>query len=410
MVPGYHQTGSERISVESAGLAKAKVPVLVFGAGITTLGVIRSFGRAGITAYCVSNNLGIVARSRWCRRLSSDPKRISDPEELVPFLERLPFERAVLIPCADIWLGAMGSLPAELADRFPSSLPASDVSRLLVDKSRFASVLTDLDIAHPTTILLESEDQLRSLQVKDFTGCFLKPCDSFHFTTFYGIKACQIESRDDAIIQFRRITGDGFTMLFQEYIPGPPSNHYFIDGFVDRNGKICALFARRRLRMYPIDFGNSTCMVSIELSDVSEAVEAIKRLLTGIGYRGIFSAEFKFDERDSLYKILEINARPWWFVEFTVGCGVDVCTLAYKDALGLDVDTIDSYRVGAWFVHPYLDAKACSALHHKGELSLYSWAKSWLVARYPDFSLTDPVPALSWLSENSIRKIKKWIF
>jgi len=47
----------------------------------------------------------------------------------------------------------------------------------------------------------------------------------------------------------------------------------------------------------------------------------------------VFSAEFKFDERDGLFKILEVNARPWWYVDFAARCGVDVCRMAYRDAL-----------------------------------------------------------------------------
>ena len=34
------------------------------------------------------------------------------------------------------------------------------------------------------------------------------------------------------------------------------------------------------------------------------------------------------------FKILEINARPWWYVELASRCGVDVCTMSYRDAFG----------------------------------------------------------------------------
>ena len=106
-----------------------------------------------------------------------------------------------------------------------------------------------------------------------------------------------------------------FEAVFQEYVAGPMDAHYFIDGFVDRLGEVKAFFARRRLLMYPVDFGNSTLMVSVPLGEVAPALESLRVLFSDLGYRGIFNAEFKRDERDGLFKLLEVNVRPWWFVE-----------------------------------------------------------------------------------------------
>ena len=118
---------------------------------------------------------------------------------------------------------------------------------------------------------------------------------------------------------------------------------------------IKALFARRRLRIYPPDFGNSTAMVSIPLDDVQQAVDSLRTVLHAVGYRGIFSGEFKRDPRDGRFKLLEINTRPWWFIDFAVRCGVDVCRMAYDDALGAAGHRCEQYKVGATCVFPYYD-------------------------------------------------------
>ena len=75
-------------------------------------------------------------------------------------------------------------------------------------------------------------------------------------------------------------------------------------------------------------------------SDVASAAGSLERLLRGIDYRGVFSAEFKHDERDGLFKILEVNARPWWFAGFAASCGLDVCDMSYRDALGERVEPV----------------------------------------------------------------------
>ena len=175
---------------------------------------------------------------------------------------------------------------------------------------------------------------------------------------------------------------------------GPPSNHVFIDGFRDGDGVVRALFARRRLRMYPPLFGNSSSMRSVAVQEVREAADHLTGLLRHVGYRGVFSAEFKQDARDGRFKLLEINTRPWWYVEFAARCGVDVCSMAYRDALAEPVESIDTYRTGVECVYPYMDYFACRELLRSGELSLGEWLRSWIGAVQPVFRRDDPWPAV----------------
>ena len=116
----------------------------------------------------------------------------------------------------------------------------------------------------------------------------------------------------------------GLDVMLQEYIPGPPTCHYMVEGFVDRIGRPIARFVRQRLRMYPPDFGDSTYMVSVPLDRVRGAIESLDRLFAHLSYRGVFEAEFKYDDRDGQFKLLEVNARPWYFIGFAAECGVDL--------------------------------------------------------------------------------------
>ncbi len=145
--------------------------------------------------------------------------------------------------------------------------------------------------------------------------------------------------------------------------------------------------------MEPPDFGNSSCMVSVPLAEMAAAADAVTRFLATIGYRGIFSAEFKRDERDGVFRLLEVNARPWWYVEFAARCGVDVCSLAYRDALGLPLDATAAYEVGRYMVYPYYDRYAALAQYRAGRLTLGAWAAQWLTGYQPVFEWSDPAPA-----------------
>jgi hypothetical protein len=110
--------------------------------------------------------------------------------------------------------------------------------------------------------------------------------------------------------------------------------------------------------MFPLDFGNSTMTVSIALSDAEGAVDSLRRLFEDVGYTGLFDAEYKFDERDGLYKLLEVNTRAWWQIGLWPGCGVALCRLAYRDALGEPVEPVTAYEVGRRWVHDFRDLPA----------------------------------------------------
>jgi predicted ATP-grasp superfamily ATP-dependent carboligase len=180
--------------------------------------------------------------------------------------------------------------------------------------------------------------------------------------------------------------------MLQEYVPGPPASHYFLDGFVDAKGNVRGMLARRRLRMHPPDFGNSTHLESVPLRDVSAALTTLERLLARARYRGIFSAEFKQDARDGRFKVLEVNVRPWVFVEYTARCGVNVCAMAYGDALGLEVQPSASYRIGRRLVYPQDDRIAGLRMWRAGEQSLPALARSWVGSMQPILCWDDPLP------------------
>lgn len=339
----------------------AEIPVLIFGSGLTALGVLRSFRAAGITAYSVCPQDELPVKSRWYRKPPSDQTIAPAPEDLCAYLERCPLDRAVLVPCSDDWTRAIAGLPDHLKDRFPASVACPRVVQTMTDKWLFASTLDVLDIPRPRTFLLHSTEEMAELGDESYRDMFLKPLDSQEFARRYRVKAFRLQSRAHALDIMAKLQCEGqngFPILLQEYIPGPTSHYYLVDGFVDSRGCIRAFIARRRLSQYPPHFGNSSRSQTIPLDQVSGAVESLKKMWSTLQYRGIFDAEFKYDARDGQFKILEVNARPWWFIEFATRCGVDLCGMAYADALGLPVESVDTYDVGRCCVHLSYDLAA----------------------------------------------------
>lgn len=368
-------------------------PVLILGTGVTALGVQRSLAQRRIPFYTLGHADHLLGRSRFTR---PPPSSWGLPTEdgLDAWLSTLDLERAVLFPCSDSSCTEVSALPAELAKRFVSSVPGVETLVKLVDKAAFRRTMAELDVPHPMTVRGDEMGSLERLPRERLEHFFLKPRDSQRFFSRYGVKGVRVPSLEAASDELTRLNIPAEEMLMQEYIPGPPSHHYFIDGFLDRSGTYRSVFARQRLRMAPPDFGNSTLMETVPVSEVDGAVASLTRLLSHLDYRGIFSGEFKRDTRDGEFKLLEVNARAWWFVEFATTSGVEVCYQAYLDALERDVPTMNDYPVGRRCVHPYYDYHAYRA-EKPGPFTFARWAASIVGASQPVFSWRDPRPGFS---------------
>jgi D-aspartate ligase len=379
--------------------------VLVLGKGITALGALRSLAAGGRSAFLVGADEGFVLRSRHCRPLLGAGGRAPKEAQLSSFLEGLGAERMVLLPCSDGWASAVRALPPGLAERFPASIGPEESIHSLIDKGAFANALRAFDIPHPRTHPIASEADILRHPPALFENAFLKPCESHEFVLRFDRKAFRIKDRAEALVLWREAHAAGLPMVLQEYIPGPPTAHYFVDGFMDRRGEIRARFARRRLRMDPPDFGNSTYMVSVPLEEVAGAVAALDRLLAGLRYRGIFSAEFKRDPRDGLFKILEVNCRAWWYVGFATDCGVNVCDMAYQDALDRPVESVTRYAAGRRCVYPHHDWRSWAHSADPSPTALVRTLGSWVGASQPIFRWDDPLPSLA---ENWAYLVARW--
>lgn len=375
--------------------ARAKFPVVVLGRGLTALGVIRLLGRQRIPCTLAAPHGDLATHSRWYSETHSVIEETSDPVMLEESLARLGIARAVLMPCNDKWAESVSRLSLAAPNRFPASICRPEVLELFVDKGAFSRVLKAQHVPHPHTIILETEDNPDSLVQDEVTKYFLKPRNSKTFLEIFGCKAFHFDDQEEMHRRLQQMRAAGCGVVLQEFIPGPATAHFFIDGFVDRDGVVRALFARQRLRIFPTDFGNSSAMISVPMNLVAQGADDLIRLLASVGYRGVFSAEMKRDERDGLFKFLEINARPWWFIEFAALCGVDVCLLSYRDALGERLATIANYEVGKRYACPSLDLAALLDLRRRGQIGRRSWLLESARAVTGGRPMDDPMPSVA---------------
>jgi predicted ATP-grasp superfamily ATP-dependent carboligase len=86
-----------------------------------------------------------------------------------------------------------------------------------------------------------------------------------------------------------------------------------------------------RLAVYPLEVG-TTCLVEATGAPTVESYGL--DVLEASGYHGISEAEFLYDDRRDEYLPLDVNTRPWKWIDLPVRAGADLPGAAYADTIG----------------------------------------------------------------------------
>src|SRR5215211_4806637 len=180
------------------------------------------------------------------------------------------------------------------------------------------------------------------------------------------------------------------------WIPGPDSNLYSCNCYLNQYGEPLATFVSRKVRQWPPHVGKSSFGVECRSDDV--LLETLS-LLRGVGYRGLGYVEFKLDERNGKKFIVEPNVgRPTGRSAIAEAGGVELLHTMYCDLLGLPLPDNREQRYGsAIWMHERRDLQSAFYYWRAGELTLRDWARSWSGGpkALALFSIRDPGPFVS---------------
>ncbi|MDK2979817.1 MAG: hypothetical protein PWQ55_164 [Chloroflexota bacterium] len=134
--------------------------------------------------------------------------------------------------------------------------------------------------------------------------------------------------------------------IIQEFIPG-----YVHDAcLLMENGRTLAALTQVRQLMYPITGG----VGAINYTTHNPELKAVAiRLMESLDWSGPAQVEFKFDERDKTYKLVEINPKLWGTLDLSIQSGVSFPVLIRDLLLGEKVSQ-PAYDAGNvyYFLYP----------------------------------------------------------
>jgi D-aspartate ligase len=366
-------------------------PVVILGGAVNALSAARSLGRRGIRVHALAESARIQA-IRWSRHTS----------EYVPFpggsaqagwrewLARGP-EGAVILPSSDNGLEFVARNRAFLRGLGHHPVEANDELLLaMLDKGATYRVATAAGIDAPRAVHIWSVEELQTHRLK--LPCVVKPTSAHRRSRgFRNRKALLVQDQCELERTVRATTDGDSGVVVMEVVPGPDAAFcsyytYLVDG------EPVFHYTKRKLRQYPIHFGDGSYHVS---DDVPEARELGLRLFRAAGLVGLGNVEFKRDARDGKLKLIECNLRLTAADPMIRAGGLDLPSLLYDRALGRTGPPPGPSRPGMRQWEPSRDIRAFVAYRRAGEITTGAWLQT--VAQkncLPLFSMSDPAPSI----------------
>lgn len=383
-------------------------PAVVLGVTTNGLSFVRSLGRRGIHVTMLETPAGHPGMTSRYGTPCPLPDITDHPDAWLAALDTIGRreEHPVLIATGDEHILFVSRHRELLARHFRFRIPAAGLAEVLCSKQAQYERLIEMDCPMPKTAFVKpGDDNLFELAERTIGyPCVVKPTSSHGWRRRgTGVKLRLAHSPDELRAALDEMAATGVPFVLQEFIPGGDDQIHACVAYCGEGGRLLASMTKQKLRQHPPRCGNGSFQISTHNPEVAALSEGI---LQQLGYQGLVAIEYKWDARDSLYKMMEINPRSVSGNQLAVDAGVDLPWVYYRDLTGLPIPARAPCRAGVKYLHLGWDLQGFLIEHRAGRMALLPWLRSILGARsFAMFSWRDPRPFLSyaWAALRSLR-------
>lgn len=355
------------------------------------LDIARTLNSTGIKVFAVDSFYDESAPGTYSKHiefLESPKYSENDGKDYISFLlehGKTQPEKSVLFPLSDVHVLLISKYRDVLEDYFYFVLPGHDTLSRLASKDGLYDLANQFGIPTAKTVISKNAHDVERISAQLSYPVILKPTQSanWHTSEIRSIlkpgltsghaKVVVCDNPDDLVLTYEKISKIDPSLVIQEIIPGEDSRLFYFSFYLDRKSQPLGVFAGNKKRVIPIGFGSASYVHSYY--DEYLITNGLK-LLQASKYRGLGGIEFKKDPRDEEYKLVEFNTRFGMWDGLGQRCGVDLAQIAYKDAIGIEVEPISTYKEGVIWIDIQRDIRSAIANNQKGNLSIRDWLKS----------------------------------
>ena len=372
---------------------------VVIGGDYQGLGIVRSLGRRGVPVVVVDDERSIARHSRYTSlmlRAANLRDEDTTVEALVSACREHGLEGWVLFPTREETVAALARHREELGRLFRIPTPPWEVTKWAWDKRNTYRRAAELGIPAPRTWYATGLEDVHKIDAAPPFA--IKPAIKEHFIYKTKCKAWRADSRSELVARFHdaaAVVGTG-EVIVQELIPGSGERQFAYCAFF-KNGRAHASMVVRRLRQHPPEFGRASTFV--ETVDLPELETLSARFLRSIDYYGLVELEYKHDERDGCYKLLDVNARTWGYHSVAQRAGVDFPYVLFADQVGLPAPDAARARPGVFWIRLATDVPTALVELVGGRLDWRGYLRSLSASNVESvFTRDDPRPGMAELA------------
>lgn len=301
------------------------------------LAVARTLGRLGVPVYAVVEDAYTpLSVSRYVTKAFVWKSCPSDRDSFLKAMSLIAQSigrPTIIIPMDDLSAVFVAENAASLARWFVIPQVPPQLPHRLADKACLHALCAEIGIPIARSVVPNSIDGVRAFIQGTKFPVFVKAAEQWRLLKDrFSTKV--IHTPEQLLDLYRDYNyGGSQRLIIQEHVPG---EDWISHGYYNSEKNISLTFTGRKLRSYPPDAGSTALGVSLNNETLRCASE---KLLKAVAYSGIIDMDWRQDERDGEYKILDCNPRVGMnFRMFENSAGIDVVRAQHLDLSGRPID------------------------------------------------------------------------
>ena len=376
-------------------------PVVILQCKIGALSIMRSLGHLGVSIHGVDEDPWAPALiSRYCKGKFIKRFTEEEPEDYLEYLFNIGEQigrTSILIPTSDETSIFVADYAEKLSKYFIFPQNDPTLVKNLASKKEMYFLARKNNIPVPLTEFPQNFEEALYYSEKVKFPIMIKGIYGNRLQTKTGRKMLIVHTKEELIESYKIMEDQASpNLMLQGYIPGGDDQIYIFNGYFNKDSECPAAFTGHKIRQFPIHEG---CASLGECRWNQTVADCTTKFMKEVNYRGILDIGYRFDARDGLYKVLDINPRVGQaFRLFLSENGMDVVRALYLDLTGQTLLPITPREGRRWVIE---DFDVISSYHYykEGSLSFGEWIRSFKnLEEGAWFSLKDPAPFLSMLS------------
>ncbi|KAF5048746.1 ATP-grasp domain-containing protein [Proteiniclasticum sp. QWL-01] len=365
------------------------------------LSLVRGLGKMGVPVVAVNysrdNQYG---RSKYVTEELLVPHYKTHPRELcdalIEYAKKQPV-KPVLFQTADAYAQFVDDFHDELKPWFLFPNQKKGLISDLVDKYKMVEYTDRFGVKTPEIIAADDADLAGRVDREIKYPCIIKPKDSATFIRLYRNKVFFIENEAQLLEKTDRCRQDGVEVFVQRIIPGPETNCYCWEGYMNQDSVCTHYTTVQKIRQWPNNFGAATYA---KQKWIPECHEICGPFFEKVGYKGFAEVDLKRDETTGDIYLIEINCRYIGFTELLIALGFNTPFITYREMIGDPLPPQAwNYDTGYSWIHALEDKFARDKYKETGQISpeqMDEDTRSAGIRVSPIWSKEDPMPGITY--------------